>query len=155
VFFDAFFCINRPLTLKGGPYYQYYFLYDNYIKYDTLYDWNNDRFIIIQSWLNVVEGILHLFAVLLSLSSSVKTKLVSAFIAVLTSTMVFWKTVIFVWYDDAWTSEEAKNFSPGSLLCYYLPNSFWIIMPIVTMYVLPRNIIRKIPEVVSDVKKVK
>lgn len=53
VCFDAFFVINRPETLKGGKYYEIFQPYENYYKYDKLYDMNNDSFVVIQSWLNI------------------------------------------------------------------------------------------------------
>jgi len=63
-----------------------------------------DSFVVIQSWLNIVEGVFLIIAVLLSLSKCVSVKLWGAIIGVLASTCVFWKTVIFVWYDHAWTT---------------------------------------------------
>jgi len=104
VFFDAFFIINRPLTLKGGPYYSVYHLYDNYTIYDTLYASLTDNFVIIQSWLNIVEGILLLTSLLMSISSNLSFRLWSSIIATITSGFVFWKTVIFIWYDHDWIS---------------------------------------------------
>lgn len=53
VLFDAFFVLNRPETLKGGKYYWIFKPYENYYKFDTLYQMNTDTFVIIQSWLNV------------------------------------------------------------------------------------------------------
>jgi hypothetical protein len=141
VFFDAFFIINRPLTLKGGPYYNIYYLYDNYTIYDKLYASLTDPFVVIQSWLNVVEGILLLSSLLISIPNSVRYRMWAAIIATLASAFVFWKTVIFIWYDHDWISLEAKSFSPGSLLCYYLPNALWIIFPILAIYLIPKKII--------------
>jgi hypothetical protein len=105
VFFDAFFIINRPHTLKGGQYYNIYFLYDNYTIYDTLYASLTDKFVVIQSWLNIVEGGFLLTSLLLSFSSCVKCRMWAAILATLTSAFVFWKTVIFIWYDHDWISE--------------------------------------------------
>lgn len=99
VFFDASFVIQRPETMKGGELYKYYFPYDNYVVYDTLYSDLKDSFVVIQSWLNVVEGVALLVAFGLSYLQCVKIKLWSALIGVVASTCVFWKTVIFVWYD--------------------------------------------------------
>lgn len=99
VFFDASFILQRPETQKGGSLYKFYHPYDNYVIYDTLYGDLDDSFVVIQSWLNIVEGVFLLIAVFMSLSSKISTQLWSAIIAILTSTCVFWKTVIFVWYD--------------------------------------------------------
>jgi hypothetical protein len=77
----------------------------------------------------------------LGLSSCVKVKLWGAVIGILTSTCVFWKTVIFVWYDHDWSTEAAKNFVPGSILCYWLPNSLWLVFPLIAMILIPKRII--------------
>jgi hypothetical protein len=104
VFFDASFVIQRPATLKGGNLYKYYFAYDNYVIYDTLYTDLKDSFVVIQSWLNIVEGVFLIVAVILSLSKCLKASLWGAAIGAITSTCVFWKTVIFVWYDHDWST---------------------------------------------------
>lgn len=141
VFFDASFVLQRPSTLKGGDLYQYYFPYDNYIIYDTLYSDLKDSFVVIQSWLNIVEGVFLIVTVLISLSKCIKLRLWAAAIGVLASTCVFWKTVIFVWYDHAWATEAAKNFTPGSILCYWFPNSLWLVFPLLAMILIPKRII--------------
>ncbi len=121
--------------------YKYYFPYDNYIIYDTLYSDLEDQFVVIQSWLNIVEGVFLLIGVLMSFSKSVSVKLWSALILVIASTCVFWKTVIFVWYDHDWATEAAKNFSPGSILCYWFPNSLWLVFPTLAMILIPKRIV--------------
>ena len=68
VCFDAFFVLNRPDTLKGGKYYNIFKLYENYYQYDTLYNMNNDSFVIIQSWLNIAEAVISFVAVFLILA---------------------------------------------------------------------------------------
>jgi len=37
VIFDGSYILLRPHSLKGGKYFDLYFPYDIYIKYDTLY----------------------------------------------------------------------------------------------------------------------
>jgi hypothetical protein len=58
--------------------------------------------------------------------------------------MVFWKTVIFVWYDHAFISEAVQNVTPGSILCYWFPNSLWLLFPLIAMILIPKNIINYI-----------
>jgi hypothetical protein len=141
VFFDASFVLQRPATFKGGDLYKYYFPYDNYVIYDTLYADLKDSFVVIQSWLNIVEGCFLILAVILSLSRSLKASLWGAALGAITSTCVFWKTVIFVWYDHDWSTEAAKNFTPGSILCYWFPNSLWLVFPLIAMFLIPKRII--------------
>ncbi len=112
VCFDAFFVLNRPDTLKGGKYYNIFKLYENYYQYDTLYNMNNDSFVIIQSWLNIAEAVISFVAVFLCLSSCKIKNGVGAILCLIVSAFVFWKTVIFVWYDHDWLTVDAKNFVP-------------------------------------------
>jgi hypothetical protein len=138
--------------MKGGSLYHIYHPYDNYVIYDTLYSDMNDSFVVIQSWLNIVEGVLLIFAVFLSFSKCIKLNLWAAVIGVLASTMVFWKTVIFVWYDHDFITDAVKNMTPGSILCYYFPNSLWLVFPVLAMFLIPKRIINY---VVNDKVKVK
>ena len=140
VCFDAFFVINRPETLKGGKYYDFFQPYELYYKYDKLYDMNNDSFVVIQSWLNVCEAIIAFIGVFLSLSSCQGKRLIGAFICLVVTTMVFWKTIIFVWYDHDWLTPEAKAFVPEAILCYYLPSYLWIVFPFLSMIMIPKRI---------------
>ena len=146
---DAFFVLNRPETLKGGKYYGFFAPYENYYKFDTLYQMNEDSFVVIQSWLNVCEAIISFIACVLCLSNCTIKKALGAVLCFTTSTMVFWKTVIFVWYDHDWLSEAAKNFSPESLICYYLPSSLWIIFPLLSMYVIGKRFVKKISKAIE------
>ena len=52
-------------------------------------------FVVIQSWLNIIEGILLIICVFMSFLSKISTQLWAGLIEVITSTSVFWKTVIF------------------------------------------------------------
>lgn len=153
VFFDASFVLQRPATLKGGDLYKYYFPYDNYVIYDTLYADLKDSFVVIQSWLNIVEGVFLIVAVILSLSRSLKASLWGAAIGTIASTCVFWKTVIFVWYDHDWSTEAAKNFTPGSILCYWFPNSLWLVFPLLAMFLIPQRIINYVSQEITPKPK--
>jgi hypothetical protein len=102
VIIDAFFVINRPETLKGGKYYSFFYLYENYYKFDTLYQMNDDSFVVIQSWLNVCEALISFIGVFLCFSACQIKNSIGAILCFVVSVMVFWKTVIFVWYDHDW-----------------------------------------------------
>lgn len=143
VCFDAFFVLNRPDTLKGGKYYGIFQLYENYYRFDTLYNMNDDLFVVIQSWLNIAEAVISLFAILMCLAKCPGKKLIGAFMCLIVSAMIFWKTVIFVWYDHSWLTEDARNFCSESIMYYYIPSSFWIVMPFVSMLVIGGNIWQK------------
>lgn len=70
VIYDAAFIILRPATLKGGSLYHIYWPYEAYLEFDTLYANMNDSFVVIQSWLNIVEAVFLMLGVGLSISSS-------------------------------------------------------------------------------------
>lgn len=141
VYFDAFYVIMRPETLSGGKYYYIFKPYELYVKFDTLYGMNNDPFVIIQSWLNAFESTLTLVGIILAISScQIKQKL-GGLICLVSSTMVFWKTIIFVWYDRDWLTEEALNYTAESILCYYLPSYCWIVFPFLSMVTIGKRMI--------------
>jgi hypothetical protein len=128
-------------------------MYDLYVTFDTLYADLNDPFVIIQSWLNIVEGSLLIFVVLLSWSfKCTKVQMWAAIIATLTSTMVFWKTVIFVMYDLPWVTEEVRNFAPQAIMCYYLTNSCWLVLPLWAMFSIPSRIIDQLSTTSQGIK---
>ena len=122
VCFDAFFVLNRQETHAGGKYYDIFKPYEHYYKFDKLYDVNDDPFVNIVAWLNLVEAIFSFIGVFLCLGSCKGKKLAGALVCLITSIMVFWKTVIFMWYDYDWLTQDAKDFTPYSILCYYFPN---------------------------------
>ena len=153
VLFDAFFVINRPDTLKGGKYYDIFQPYEHYYKFDKLYDMNDDSFVVIQSWLNAVEAMIAFVGVILCLASCRGKNLAGAFICTIVETMIFWKTVIFVWYDRDWLTPEALNYSPESILCYYFPSYLWIIFPFLTMITVPKKIFRAYMDLVKEKEK--
>jgi len=127
VIFDALYVLLRPETLRGGKYFNIFAPYEMYVKFDTLYGNNTDSFVVIQSWLNLIEAALLFIGVFLSLSSCLGKKLWGAILLIITSAFVFWKTVIFVWYDHDWTTPDVKALTGEAFLCYILPSSLWII----------------------------
>lgn len=143
---DAFFVLNRPHTLKGGIYYDFFHLYENYYKFDTLYAMNEDKFVVIQSWLNICEAVIAFLAVILCLSSCRIRRATGAVLCFTVSAFVFWKTIIFVWYDHYWLSPDALNYTHESILCYYFPSSLWIVLPLLTMIAIGRNFVRTISQ---------
>lgn len=111
VYFDAFYVIMRPETLPGGKYHWLFAPYELYVQFDTLYGMNKDSFVMIQSYLNIFESTFCLLGVLISLSSCRVKQAIGAFMCLIASVMVFWKTIIFVWYDKDWLTEPALNYS--------------------------------------------
>jgi len=105
---------------------------------------NDDSFVVIQSWLNIAEGVMALIALTLCLSACKTKRIVGALGVLIVNVMVFWKTVIFVWYDHNFLSENAKNFTPESILCYYFPSSLWLIFPLISIYLISKRFVKAI-----------
>jgi hypothetical protein len=103
VLYDASYVLLRPSSMRGGPLFSYYSAYDLYIKFDTLYGNLADSFVVIQSWLNLVEISIIIYSLFLSRSSSTRIK--SALIMIVASAFVFWKTVIYVCYSHDFITE--------------------------------------------------
>jgi len=76
------------------------------------------------------------------LSKNDTIKLWSAFLIIISQFATLWKTVIYFWYGYGWISDDVKNLTPGAILCYIIPNSLWIIFPLITVLSLSRTIIQ-------------
>jgi hypothetical protein len=72
---------------------------------------NSDKFVVIQSWLNVCEGTIAMIAVALCLFGRTTMGTIGALLCLIVSAFVFWKTIIFVWYDNDYLSVDAKNYT--------------------------------------------
>lgn len=79
-------------------------------------------------------------------------KSLGAVLLLVTSGFVFWKTVIFLWYDNRFLTADAKAYTPESLLCYYFPSSIWIVMPLVSMYGIGKGIVEELAMVMPKAK---
>ena len=151
VIFDASYVLLRPASMRGGHLFPYFSPYELYIQFDTLYGNLTDSFVVIQSWLNLVEVSLILLAVALSLSSCIIKKLVSALIVLTASAFVFWKTVIYILYSHDFTTDAVKNFTLEAVFVFVIPSSLWIIFPFFAVLTVTKNVVAY----VRDVTKIK
>ncbi|KPA80928.1 hypothetical protein ABB37_04328 [Leptomonas pyrrhocoris] len=132
VLIDGIFVLTRSLHAKV-PHplsevfpFKYWLIY---ARYDRRYGPNDDAFVIAQSWLNLVEVVLGLLAVLLSLrrASNAAVKL-----GILVATMTMYKTVLYFMLDVAEEGRYTKhNTLIDQLTMVVIPSSFWIIVPAV------------------------
>ncbi|KPI87685.1 hypothetical protein ABL78_3223 [Leptomonas seymouri] len=98
-----------------------------YSKYDLRYAPNDDAFVVAQSWLNVVEVVLGLLAVMLSLC---RAKNAAVKLGLLVATMTMYKTVLYFAMDIAEGSKFTKHNTLFDLLSMVvIPSSWWIIIP--------------------------
>ena len=144
VIIDGFYILARPETLKGGKYATFYQPYQLYIQYDRLYDNNNDKFVPIVAYLNLAEVVVTVIGFLFTLMSSKAAKLKGAILMIMSSAFVFWKTVIYIWYDIPYMSDAVRNFAPDGILLYYIPNGFWIVCPLWAIYSISQRIGRDV-----------
>ncbi len=140
VIWDASYVLLRPHSMQGGKYEHIFSPYQIYIKFDTLYGNNDDRFVVIQSLLNYVEIAITYTAVILSLCSCKSAKIKGALLATVVSAFTFWKTVIYVWYAEPFLTEATKNFTLESIYLFYIPTSPWILCPLWSIISISRKI---------------
>lgn len=142
VFTDAFFVLMRPLSQqKGTPLGDFYAYYDLYIKMDQLYGIQNN-FLYIVAWLNIIEGVICFVGAFLMLAKCPIKQLIGAFFAIIANAFIFWKTVIYMWYDLEFVTDAVKSLTIESTYLYFIPNGFWIVCPILVMYTVPGRIIQ-------------
>lgn len=153
VIYDATYVLLRPASMVGGDLFRYFSAYDLYIKYDTLYGNLSDSFVVIQSWLNLIEVTLILVALILSLSSCTIKKLISALVILMSSAFVFWKTVIYILYSHDFTTDAVKALAPDALLYFIIPSSLWIIFPFATIVTIIKNIVIYVKELTKKIKR--
>jgi hypothetical protein len=82
-----------------------------------------------------------LVTILISWLPSKKLKFTSAILLIVLSSFVFWKTVIYLWYDRAFVTVSIHRMYSLGVVFYYFTNGLWIIFPLLTMYAISKRII--------------
>lgn len=95
---DAAYVLYRPATMKGGALFNYFSPYELYIKYDTLYGNLNDKFVVAQSQLNLVEVVIALVSLAAAHFGAQRTRLAGSVMCLVVTCFTFWKTVLYVVY---------------------------------------------------------
>lgn len=114
---------THPLA-KTIP-FKYWTIYANH---DRRYQPNNDVFVVVQSYLGLVEVALGILVVLLEVAA--KNHVAALKLAICVSMMTLYKTVIFYAMDYANGCEYTKhNTAMNKFLVVTLPSCFWIIIP--------------------------
>lgn len=108
---------------------------------------------VIQSWLNLVEVTLILSAVLLSFSSCSVKQLVSGLMVLVGSAFIFWKTVIYLWYDHHFLTPPTNEPTVQALFVFWIPSSLWIIFPLLAIVTVSKNIAKHVKDLNGKVKK--
>jgi hypothetical protein len=127
---DASFVLLRPGTLPGGNLVDYFPIWKGwhtYIKYDKRYASMTDGWVVLQSWLNLLEIAISYLSILFLVigwrSASLK-------VAAAVSVMTAYKTIIYFGMEYADGFPFTKHNSTSDLLLYVvLPSSFWVFIP--------------------------
>jgi hypothetical protein len=146
VFWDCGYLLNRPRTFKGGDLEWLYKPYLIYERIDHIYSEaifrNGHGFPAAQSWMNVVENMVNLMYLYSAHSGSTSLAAIAPFIGFTGATLTFWKTVVY-WLQEyvcGWCN--AKHVTMSDWLIFFVaPNSPWLIVPAVIMYVFGRQIV--------------
>jgi hypothetical protein len=140
VLYDFLYIYLRPLSFRFQPYEFTFEPYQIYQYFDTLKMNMNDRYLIIQNWLNLVEVSLILLTILLSWLPSKKLKFSSSIMLIVLSSFVFWKTVIYLWYDRPFITVSVHRMYSLGVVFYYCTIGLWIIFPLLTIYSISNRI---------------
>jgi adiponectin receptor len=106
VCWDFSFVLNRPDSMKGGPLNFLFKPYELYVTIDTMYGDLNDRFVVLQSYLNIIEVIMNFIAFFLLISKSKSAQFAGSFLAIFSLSCTFWKTVLYTFYDGHFVNKE-------------------------------------------------
>ncbi|KEG11600.1 hypothetical protein DQ04_02451020 [Trypanosoma grayi] len=132
VLIDAVFVLTRaaspdePHPLANTPPFSFWELY---ATYDRRYGPNDDAFVVVQSWLNLLEIVLGVFSVVLTWKGDACR---SVKLALIVSVMTAYKTVLYLALDVAEGGKYTRhNTALDMLTMVLLPSSLWIAVPTV------------------------
>lgn len=100
-----------------------------------------DRYLVIQNWLNLAEVCMILFTIILSWLPYKKIKFASAIMIIVLMSFVFWKTVIYLWYDRAFVTVSIHRMYSLGVIFYYCTIGLWIIFPLLSIYSISNRIL--------------
>ncbi|KAK7198103.1 Emopamil binding protein [Novymonas esmeraldas] len=125
---DAIFVLMRansvdvPHPLADTPPFKYWLIY---AEHDHRYAPNDDAFVVLQSWLNLVEVALGLLVALLALGRAQNAAIK---LAIVVSLMTLYKTVIYLGIDVVEGSKYTKhNTLQDQVLMFVIPSSVWLV----------------------------
>lgn len=142
VIYDTLYIQLRPLTFRHNIYEWKFEPYQLYQFFDTLKVNMDDQFVVIQSWLNVVEVSLLWLIVLISLVPNKRVKFWAAMMLIAVSACVFWKTVIYLWYDRRFITVSLERLYSIAVAFYYFTIGPWLIFPLLTIFATSRRVIQ-------------
>ncbi|RNF08217.1 cholestenol Delta-isomerase [Trypanosoma conorhini] len=146
VLIDGVFVLTRssspsvPHPLADTPPFNWWVLY---ATYDRRYAPNDDAFVVVQSWMNMLEVALGILALVLSHRGSVVEGLQ---LALVVSVMTLYKTVLYLAMEVVEGGKYTKHNSTfDTLMMTVLPSSFWIIVPAMLIVQCGRRLSGAVP----------
>lgn len=137
VVWDAAFVLLRPRTLVGGDLHYLFSPYALYIEVDRLYGDLEDKFVVAQSLMNLLEvglALIGLFWYVRSSKAASCARWCGSLLMLIAQSMTLGKTVLYIGLDwmQGW-KHTAHNDTVTFLSLYLLPNGMWIWMPAVVI----------------------
>jgi len=130
VLYDLTYVLLRPRSMPGGDLSWFWEPYILYCKHDGRYKDVTNDWVLAQSWGNIVEVVIALFALLL-----LKNKKQRALVLFSVALMTFWKTVLYFVVEICSDYKYTKQSTPYEFLTmFFLPSFVWILGPVYVMY---------------------
>ena len=144
VAYDFLYIQLRPLTFVDQIHQWKFEPYQVYQFFDPLKINMEDRFVVIQSWMNAIEVCLILLTIIVSLIPRRKVKFACAVMIIVLQSMVFWKTVIYLWYDRYFITVLVERLYSIAVVFYYFTIGPFIIFPLLTIYYIGKRMLKAI-----------
>jgi adiponectin receptor len=139
VAWDVGFILMRPRSMLGGDLHWFWKPYGLYSTIDLVYSHeaflNKDPFPTAQAILNIFECLLNFY------SLSISNQSLAIPMTMIALTMTFWKTFLYFTMDIVTGfSASGHNDVTTWITLYLLPNSFWIIIPFLSLISLTKKV---------------
>jgi len=143
VFWDVFFVLLRPRSMKGGDLFWIWKPYDTYIHVDKLYGKMNDTFVVGQTLMNIVENTINIAAV----SLHFKNHPACLVVGLVGFSTTLGKTLLYSLLDVLCNfCHTGHNDLTTLVFLYILPNGLWIVFPFIGVITLGNKIVHLLNE---------
>ena len=99
-----------------------------------------DKYVVLQSWLSLVELALFWVSMLAALLPSKRLKYWAAMGVIVACGFTFWKTIIYLWYDRRFVTISVERLYSIAVVFYYFTIGQWVVWPLVTIWAVSKRI---------------
>ncbi|CAO3645427.1 unnamed protein product [Cunninghamella blakesleeana] len=144
VYWDASYCLLRPLSMENGSLNYLFRPYNLYAKVDYVYGIPaleaNDGFTSAQAFLNVIESTMNLFYLYLLRQQKYDINKVHL-IGFLSASLTLYKTVLY-WLNEYYSGFKhiGHNDLNSILILWIIPNGLWLLVPSLITFTLGKQI---------------